>query len=118
MIHPFFAIHTVTIKKPTTRRELGKTVRDWTNPETTTVKGCFIKSGPTEELLTREEAALTEFTISLPPGTRVSRRDRVDFTYGGDTYTDLEVITPPRRPSGPTGFLDRVAIGVATRQEA
>lgn len=122
MIPAFFAIHTITIHPATSRNELGHEVRTWGEEPDRIVSGCFIRSGPSTEILTREEAEVTEFTVSMPPGTRVSRRDRISFEYGGEIYggspdDGLEITGPPRRPSGPIGYLDRVAIGVTTQRQ-
>lgn len=118
MIPSFFAIHTVTIHEPEIRRELGKEVRRFGIIPDRIVEGCYIKSGPADEILTEEEREITEYTISLPPGDPVTRSARVSFEYGGMQHSNLEVVAPPRRPSGPTGYLDRTAIAVATEQEA
>lgn len=123
MIHPFFATNTVTIHPATVTTQFGKTTRKWGVEPDRIVEGCHIKSGPAQEVLTREEAAVTEYTISMPPGVQITRHDRVSFVYGGQQYggtpaTGLELTAPPRRPSGPTGLLDRTIVATRSREES
>lgn len=122
MIHPFFATTTVTVHPATVVTQFGKTTRKWGVLPDRIVEGCHIKAGPAQEVLTREEAAVTEHTISMPPGTQITRHDRVSFTHGGQQYggspgTGLELTAPPRRPSGPTGLLDRTIVATRSREE-
>lgn len=117
MIPAFFANYRVTLHPPTTRTEMGKKVATFDPADDQVVEGCWIKAGPADETLSDAERAETDFTVSLPPGTHVTRSYQLSFDYGGYHHDHLEVTAPPRTPQGPGGYLDRVVVPVQNREE-
>ncbi|MDN4645363.1 hypothetical protein [Arthrobacter sp. PsM3] len=81
-------------------------VDDWTLPPAeTTVTGCEVEPGTTQEYLLNRDQVLVAWTVFAPAGTQVSTYNRVRFN--GNVYT---VYGHPAEWDSPSGRLNYVEI--------
>lgn len=73
--------------------------RDWANAVVTTVKGCDIVPGSTQELLINRDEVIVAWTVLAPINTDINAYDRVVFN--GNEYEivgdPMPYVTPSRR---------------------
>lgn len=83
----------------------GQNLPDWATAGGTTVAGCSVQPGATDEILAGRDTVTIDYTAYVPPDTDVKATDRVVF--GADTFT---VVGEPLRWRSPSGRLDHTVV--------
>lgn len=104
---PSFASQTVQIEEAVLVNRRGKMERDWTQApaKTTTVPGCSVQPGASDEVLAGRQGVTVQYTVLMPPGYPITAHSAV--RYQGTRY---QVDGEPKVWPSPTGGLDHIDV--------